>query len=508
MIAALWLSMALSVKPVTDRPIAYQPQPGPQTEYHTRLEDVVGYGGTKGPGKTHALLGEATRQVNHPLYHGILFRRTYPQLQEIIDRGTRLYAALGARWKGDLHRWHFPSGAIISTGHVQHEKDVENWNGKEFQFIGVDQAEQFTKYMIEYLMAQNRTSAEGLRCYTHLTFNPGGIGNAWIKQMFIKGKTPGQTYSAEFPLPDGKKLTRTYTFIKGTVYDNKILLKNNPQYLGVLMSLPPKLRQAFLDGNFDALTGQFFDTWMDDYHVINPFEITHEYKIYMSMDWGYAKPLSIHWWAVAPDTKHVYCIREYVVTNKISSVAAAEVHEINKKMFGEHYIKDRRIEEMYVDPSIFTQGGMTGKSIADDFINALSEKMDNGREAFLTIIPADNSRVAGWNVFRKMLEIQADGKPFCMWFKNCTYAIESIPSLIHDDHKVEDLDTDGEDHAADDHRYFFISRFAGLVTPQAKPYDKLATTDPLSHKEWKSVDENLFNKKKSDGMKNWNSVGA
>lgn len=473
---------------VNQQSIAYAPQPGPQTDYHRRIEDVVGYGGTKGPGKTHAIIGEALRDTENPQYHGILFRRTYPQLQEIIDRGTKIYSMLGAEWKGVLHRWHFPSGAIISTGHVQHEKDVENWNGKEFQYMGVDQAEQFTKYMIDYLMAQNRTSAPDLRCRFHMTFNPGGIGNAWIKKMFITDRLPAKTYSMILDMPDGAKLTRTYTFIRGTVYDNKILLKNNPQYLAVLASLPEKLKKAFLHGDFDALSGQYFDTWMEDFHTIKSFDVPPEWNIYMSMDWGYDKPLSCHWWAIPPDSSHVYCIAEYVTTHTISTKAAEEIHVKNKAMFGDNYIADRRIKWFAVDPSIFNTGGQTGKSIGEDFYNTMVEKTSNGTEHLL-IIPADNNRIQGWSLFRNMLAIQKDGKPYCMWFKTCSYALESIPTLIHDEHKTEDLDSDGDDHAADDHRYFFMTRFGGKKLEEAKPYAGLAETDPLSHREWESVEK-------------------
>jgi hypothetical protein len=36
--------------------------------------------------------------------------------------------------------------------------------------------------------------------------------------------------------------------------------------------------------------------------------------------------------------------------------------------------------------------------------------------------------------------------------------IRTIPLLQYDEHKVEDLDTDGEDHIADAWRYFLMSR--------------------------------------------------
>lgn len=476
----------------------YKPQEGPQTIFHTRLEDIVGYGGTKGPGKTEALLGEAMRQIDHPEYRGLLLRRTFPQLQEIIDRGRVIYGRVGAVWLEQKHKFVFPSGAQIFVGHAQHETDVENYQGHEYQFIGIDQAEQWTKNMVFFMIAQNRTSKEGLRCYVRLTFNPGGIGTGWIRDMFIRGKVPGQTYTETYNLADGRTLTRTTCFIRGTVHDNKILMATNPQYLANLMSQPEKYRKAWLEGDFDALSGQFFSEFYESTHVIAPFTIPLDYKIYISLDWGYTAPLSCHWWAVDPGMKHVYCIAEYYVTQKNSPEAAKEIHEKNRKMFGEEYISQRRIEEMYVDPSIFANKGNGGKTIGEDFFDALWEEA-GGRKLHLPIVPADNSRVAGWNVFRNMLVIQADGKPFCMWFKNCTNAVRTIPEQVHDDTHPEDLDTDGEDHAADDHRYFFISRFVGGKEPVADPYPKLK--DPASRREWELVAEQRKPKTTNNFMK-------
>lgn len=489
----------------SDRPSLYTPQPGPQFEFHTRIEDVVGYGGTKGPGKTQGILGEATRQIAHPFYVGAIFRRTYPQLQDIIDRAHRMYPQLGGKWNGQEHSYTFPKGSKIYFFHCQHEKDVENHNGKEYQFIGIDQVEQFTEYMVNYLLMQNRTSHEGLRCYARLTFNPGGIGHAWVKNMFIKEKVstgggqhvinvkiPGQTYTKEFVLPDGTKVTRTYCFIKGNVYDNKILLKHNPQYLAVLAALPEKLRKAYMDGNFDVFEGQYFDTWNEQTHVIKPFPIPKEWNGYLSFDWGFEKPLSCHWWAVPPGMEHVYCVYEYYVTRKLARTAGAEIHEISKKLFGEQYISQRKIECAYVDPSIFETEATSGKSIADDLKEAWTEDPEAERPKRLLILPADNDRIQGWNTMRNSLELQSDGKPFAQWFQNCIHAIETIPSLVHDEHRVEDLDTDGEDHAADENRYFLHSRFKDRKFEKKPPYQNLAEKDLGSFREWEHVNKNVL----------------
>lgn len=477
-----------------DRPVVYKPQEGFQTEIHTRLEDIVTIGGKKGPGKTHGMIGESLRQIDNPHYHGIFFRRVFPSLQEIIDRAHQMFPQLGARWIGDLKRYVFPSHAVVDFSHLENEEDKRKHNGKEYTAEFFDQLEEFTETQFDYLLAQNRTSHPGLRCYVMASHNPGGIGNVWINRRFVRGKIPGKTYVDEIGLPDGRKVRRTTCFIRGDLFENKILLQNNPQYLATLMLLPEKLRKAFMDGNYDILEGQYFETWSSATHLIEPFAIDSEYKIYMAMDWGYKKPMSVGWWAVSPDAKHCYKIREYYETLKLSSVAAQEIHEINMKMFGEHYIRDGRIYAMFCDPSVFTKNGQTGKSIAEDFQAVFMEKKSDGTYSILPLRPSKNDRIPGWNIFRNMLSIQPDGKPFAMWFNTCNASSETIPTLVHDENKPEDLDTDGEDHAADEARYFFIERFGPNKQAEKDPLEHLKG-NLSSYREWQNVNEKLLNPK-------------
>jgi len=110
---------------------SWYPFPGPQFEFCSRGEFEVLFGGAAGPGKTDCLIMEATRDVQHPTYSGILFRRTYPQLQEIVDRCWRWYPKIGGQYRATEHRWYFPSGAKVTLSHMQHEADMYNHQGKE-----------------------------------------------------------------------------------------------------------------------------------------------------------------------------------------------------------------------------------------------------------------------------------------------------------------------------------------------------------------------------------------
>ena len=240
----------------TNYEVIWKPHEGPQTEFHSRAEDIVLYGGAKGGGKTDSLIGEALRQVDSKNYKAIILRRTYPQLQEIIDRAHLRYPKLGAKWVAALHRYVFPSGASIEFGHCQHEQDKEQYQGKEYSFIGFDQLEQFLESQFTFISAQNRTSDPDLKCYIRATANPGSVGHWWIKRRFIDGKETGKTYTVTYELPDGRKLTRTTCYVRATVYDNPTLLNAQPTYLANLMSMDEIDRRAYLEGDWNAFTTQ------------------------------------------------------------------------------------------------------------------------------------------------------------------------------------------------------------------------------------------------------------
>jgi hypothetical protein len=113
---------------------AWKPHPGKQEEFCGRGEFEALFGGAAGPGKTQCLIALATRYIQHPRYTALIIRRTFPQLQEIIDRCWQMYPALGGVYRSTEHRWYFPSGATINLGHMQHEDDKYNFQGKQYNF--------------------------------------------------------------------------------------------------------------------------------------------------------------------------------------------------------------------------------------------------------------------------------------------------------------------------------------------------------------------------------------
>jgi hypothetical protein len=214
--------------PVAAPELTYRPQ-STQYGWHACNAYESGFGGSKGGGKSLGLIMEAIRYAGHPRYRGVIFRRDYQRLSELIDRAHQWYpAALKAHWKGDDHAWVMPGGGRLIFRHCQHEEDKYAYNGHEYQFMGFDQLEEFSESQYRYLLAQNRSGTPELQPYTRSTFNPGGIGHAWVKKTFIDHGTV--EHAPWRPVNDMGTPLSTRCFHRSGLNDNPALLAADPDY--------------------------------------------------------------------------------------------------------------------------------------------------------------------------------------------------------------------------------------------------------------------------------------
>ena len=227
----------------------WSPQKGPQTLFLQTDAYEVLYGGAKGGGKSDVLLFASLRFIDNCNYKALIVRRTFPKLLELIER-SRCFKKLGAKYNVQQKFWRFPSGAIIRFGHCENSGDENNYQGQEYQYIGFDQLEEYTEVMYNIIKAQGRTS-KGLPVFIRSTANPGGIGALFIKNRFIDGKESNKKYYRTY-LVDGNEIVLSSVFIPSTVYDNKILMTNDPSYAAKLMDLPEKYRKMYLDGDWSV----------------------------------------------------------------------------------------------------------------------------------------------------------------------------------------------------------------------------------------------------------------
>ena len=462
--------------------IVWQPQPR-QRAFMERAEPEALYGGAAGGGKSDALVVEALRQVHIPHYRGLILRKTYPQLSDLVDKSMRYYprAFPGAAYNATGHVWVFPSGAKIWFGSMQYTKDRTNYQGKAFDFIGFDELTHFEWDEYSYMMSRNRPTGPGTRVYMRSTTNPGGVGHGWVKERFITPAPPGTPIWEEYQvrMPDGgvKTYRRARVFIPSSVFDNPALLANDPEYLANLAALPEAEKQALLYGSWDSFSGQVFTEWRNDpdhyqdqrwTHVIEPFQIPAHWRIWRGYDFGFSKPFSVGWYAV-DEERRIYRIKELYGSSgrpneglRLDPVEQAR--RIRAAEQDDPMLRGRVIRGI-ADPAIFDES--RGESIA--------AMMERGPH-YVHWAAADNTRLAGKMQLHYRLAFDGEGRPMFQVFNTCRNFIRTIPSLVYDECSVEDVDTRQEDHIYDECRYVLMEN---PISPPARPSAAPPADDPL-----------------------------
>ena len=423
--------------------------PEPNEKQKLFLADLhrhVAYGGARGGGKSWAVRVKALLLcLAWPGIKILIVRKTYRELtnNHIVPLQQMIPPEV-ARYNKTDKVFIFANKSTIWFGYCNNDSDLDQYQGAEYDIIFFDEATQLQEAWIKKINLAVR-QPNGLPKRTYYTCNPGGVSHNYIKRLFIERRYE----EAEIP--------ENYSFTQALVTDNKVLMEMQPEYKAELEALPPKLREAWLYGSWDIFEGQFFEDFMDmkeHYqdrqwtHVIEPFEIPEGWKIYRSFDWGYNKPFSCGWWAVDYDGV-AYRILELYGCNKTPNEGVkwtppqvfSKIAEIER---GHRWLAGKKIIGI-ADPAIWD--AETGKSIAE---------VAADHSVFFS--PGDNKRIPGWMQVHYRFAFDENGFPMMYVFNNCKAFIRTMPSLQYDEHKPEDLDTDGEDHVADEVRYFCMSR--------------------------------------------------
>ena len=405
----------------------------------------IAYGGARGGGKSWAVRTKSKLLAfRYPGIKILIVRKTYKELQNNhIEQLTAELAGF-AKYNRSDKMFRFPNGSTISFGYCANEGDLGQYQGAEYDVVFIDEAGQLQESWIRKINLCVR-GTNGFPKRTYYTLNPGGPGHAYFKRVFVdRNFNPDED-------PDD------YFFIQAKVEDNKALMDTQPDYLRELENLPPTLRAAWKDGRWDVYEGQFFEDFRDDpehyqdrrwTHVIEPFEIPDGWTICRSYDFGYGKPFSCAWWAVDYDGT-IYRIMELYGCTRTRNEGVKwtpdkQFEEIHKTEMQHPWLKGKTIIGV-ADPAIWDAS--RGESVADTAARY---------GVFFT--PGDNERIAGWMQCHYRLQFDEDGYPRMYVFNTCRAFIRTIPTLIYDEHRAEDLDTKMEDHVADEWRYFCMSR--------------------------------------------------
>lgn len=449
--------------------ICWSPQPGPQTEAIVATwADELFYGGAAGGGKSDFLLGDFLQDV--PTYgehwQGILFRRTYNELEELIRRSREIFPASGAVWHEQAKTWTWPNRALLRMRYIERDADATRYQGHQYTWIGWDELTQWpTDYGYRFLRARLRSAHDVPTKRIRAAANPGGVGHHWVKAYFVD-PAPGGYTPIDDPVTKSRRL-----FVPARLRDNKILLNADPTYGDRLRGLASDaMVRAWLEGDWTVVEGAYFDCWRYDRHVFDPFEVPRDWARFRSMDWGSAKPFSVGWWAVVQDDFQQRRFTDSPTRSLIPRGALVRYREwygaaglnIGLKMTAEEVargiLERERGESMryaVLDPACFREDG--GPSIAERINRVLTGARAKPFHA------ADNSRVpkrgsmGGWDQMRARLT-GSSGIPMIYCFATHSASIRTIPALQHDPAQPEDVNTESEDHAADEWRYACMSR--------------------------------------------------
>jgi phage terminase large subunit len=470
---------------------SYQPF-ARQCDFHNSRAKYRLFGGAAGPGKTKALLWEAIRQAHDvPGSDSLLLRRTYPELE----------SSLLAYFRRDVPRSHYrkyneskhivtwKNGSTTRFGHCRNENDVYAYQGAEFLFIGVDELTHFTLKQWQFLTSRNRCPIRGSRANMAGATNPGNIGHAWVKALWVDHTPP-----PGFDRPELYDAS-DYDFVRAQITDNPIYA-NDAAYRRTLEVLPEHLRRAFLDGDWNVFAGQYFDVFEIGRHTARPEDIRLEpwWPRWISIDWGFKHDSAVYWhcavpadvsrvpWSgsrehnghpersegsqhvnvmthdphgsrQSPVTSHqsprIVTYREFVQSGLSPRMLAQAIAERSRR---------ERISDVFLSPDAFAHR-TSESSIAEQLGEVLTV---NGLPRPTA---ADDDRIGGWQLMYQLLESDA-------WVitDNCAKLIDGLPLLVRDDDRVEDIRKVDGDDAADAARYGLVSggRFAGITAQLAR----------------------------------------
>ena len=438
-----------------------------QVKFFEATQKYICYGGARGGGKSWAMRRKFVMlAMRYPGLKILLLRRTLPELRNnhILILQSELYGY--AKYNQQERAFVFPNGSRLNLGYCDNEGDMLQYQGQEYDVIGFEEATNFQPDWITFISTCLRTTRTDFDTRIYYTANPGGAGHEFIKRRFIDRKFK------ENENPED------YVFIPATVYDNKVLMEADPDYIKKCLKHYRRIR----DERTWKETGMYMkDRFLKSSETIRSTTLTEGIPMLLNLSiypkvgrYTVAltsvtqKPFSCAWWAVDYDGRLYRILELYgCVPNEPDTGVKWTPNEIFKeirRIEDEHkWLRGKSIQGV-ADPAIWN--AEYGESIAET-----AEKyriyFDKG----------DNKRIAGWQQVHYRLQFDEEGIPMMYIFKNCKGFIRTLPLLQYDENKPEDVDTKQEDHIADETRYMCM---ANPIKPVKTKERKIQVFDPLS----------------------------
>ena len=476
----IWKETQGNLKPTyKEFNVAWSPQPGSQEAFLSCPITEILYEGTRGPGKTDALLMKFAMHVGKGYgqeYRGIIFRKTYKNLEDLVIKSKKWFSIIfpTAEFNEAKYFWKFKTGELLYLRNFEKDSDYWNYHGHAYPFIAWEELTTWPNPVgYKKMFSCSRSTISGLPKVIVSTTNPYGVGHNWVKDRWRLPVPPNKVIGKviEDSVDLHGKIEPPRVAIHGQLSENKILLHADPKYVDRIRASASNKAQleAWLYGSWDIISGGMFDDiWnsLKDKIVISPFKIPSSWEIKRSFDWGQSKPFSVGWWGESDGT-------EYEIGNKKFQTVKGDLFRINEwygcvpnsvneglKMLASDIAEgilqrekriglEGRVKRGVADSSIFDDNN--GNNIAKDFQKKgiYWDKSDK----------SPGSRKVGWQEIRKRLSNTVSNRglpreePGLFIFDICRHWLRTVPVLPRCDKNLDDVDTNAEDHAADETRY-------------------------------------------------------
>ena len=385
----------------------------------------IGFGGARGPGKSHAMLAQLTLddcQRQEGLKCLLLRKVGKAGREGFEDLRTRVLRYVAHDWRRGEGVLVFPNESRLFLGHFQDESDIDAYLGLEYDVIGVEEATTLTHAKYRTIQTCNRTSKPTWRPRIYTTTNPGNVGHAWYKKLFVTPYATGRQAATRF--------------VPATVADNRYI---NTEYRAVLDTLTGWQKRAWRYGDWDIAAGQFFTTWRSDLHVLDaPIAILPNWRVWLAMDYGFTHYNVILLFAQDGDGQ-IYVVDELAERRWLVPRHAGAL----RALLARHYVAPERLEAFVAGRDCFAARPTAEGTIADQWAAAGFE-----------LEAADDDRISGAaEILRRLGDAEAGLPPTLRISPACGRLLECIPALQHDPHRPEDVlkvDTDEDGHGGDD----------------------------------------------------------
>lgn len=473
-VAFLIVAMVAIAKPPANA--AWVPNHGPQTAFLACGHREVLYGGAAGGGKSDSLLAAAVRYVDQPDMNAILFRRSYPELRNLIRRSLEVYPSIGGVYNRSQHEWRFPSGAALIFRFIASEADVYAYQGDAFTFIGWDELTQFPgdttdeetgeTYNSAYIYMFSRLRknvGSKIRLMVRATCNPGGVGHHWVKARFRINDAGDATAVKD------ERTGLHRSFFPARIHHNPHLAGG--EYERTLEMMSAEKRKALKEGRWDIFAGAQFSEFNPRLHCLDPYPIPNHWARWRGADDGFVAHACCIWLSQNPDTKQIVAYTELYRTGMTAPTYAERVKELDRRQVGSpgnnpiFALPDENLSGI-LDSAAFASNGQSDVSRGDQM-----NRLGCGWKESIKGPGSRRLRVKRLHDLLAPIQNDPEKRPGIVFFKGCCpNLIRTIPALPRDPGDSEDVDTDAEDHPFDALTYGLQWRSTAIRTARVSGF--------------------------------------